>query len=248
MSRASRTTPIFLLTAVLGFVHPQVVFAAVPIAKKIEPSIQALELLSLPEKNREALILTQRNRDQLGQELMAFSLKEDQPMGNRWRALTLGALARGQASQPELEKALKHEQWFMRNAALVAIERLFPQQLKTAALSLLHDKALVVRSAAVKALSHRLDSASREQLWEELDQTYNFKNKQSLWVRAQILSVLAEEPEKRELPVFAKTLRDKDSRLHFYSIAALEKIANKKLGSERSSLAEKRDLWLKAKL
>jgi len=224
------------------------VFSLAAIDSKAKVEMGALELLSLPEKNREAVVFSSKNQPQLGRDLMVLAFDKNQQMQTRWKALTLGALVQGSASKENLQKALKSDVWFMRNAALLAMQRIFPAESAKSAQSLLADKALVVRSAAVSALANRLDADSREVLWGELDRPYNFKNKESLWIRSQILEALAKSPDKRELPIFAKTLRDKDTRLHYFSVIALEKISNKKLGTLHSSLAEKRDLWLKAKL
>jgi HEAT repeat protein len=221
-------------------------YSAIDPKMSLEPS--ALEILSMPERNREAVVFKSKNQMGLANDMMVLAFDAKQTMQVRWKALTLGSLLKGVKSKTDLEKALKDDLWFMRNAALLAYERIFPFEVVRVASTLIKDKALVVRSAAVRTLSGRLNAEARETLWEELDKSYNFRNKQSLWIRGEILRALSRSPDSRELPIFAKTLRDKDSRLHFYSILALEKISHKKLGTARTSLAEKRDLWLKAKL
>jgi HEAT repeat protein len=241
MKLSLKTSLVVMATFIATLSH-----AAIDPKLKLEPS--SLEILSLPEKNREAVVFKAKNQESLANEMMTLAFDAKQTMPVRWKALTLGSLLKGTKAKAELDKALKDEAWFMRNAALVAYERIFPLEAGPAAKTLLKDKALVVRSAAVRTLSGRLNSETRETLWNELDQSYNFKNKQSLWIRGQILDALSQSPDSRELPIFARTLRDKDSRLHFYSITALEKISRKKLGTARSTLAEKRELWLKAKL
>lgn len=212
----------------------------------VKPSV--LEILSLPEKNREQVARAQKDQGSLADELLKLAFDESQTMPQRWKALHLGAYLKGPLAKSDLTKALKHDQWFMRNAALIAFEKLYPKEVPKVAKSLLQDKALVVRSAAVEVMSRRLDDEGRDLFWDELEKSYNFRNSQSLWVRSQIVEALAKAPEKREKPIFAKLLRDKDTRLHFYSIIALEKLSGKKLGSHRSTLAQKRELWLKAKL
>jgi HEAT repeat protein len=184
----------------------------------------------------------------LAESLLKIAFDPTQAMTNRWKALHLGASLKGAAAKVDLDKALKSNEWFMRNAALVGIEKLYPKEAQKAARGLLQDKALVVRSAAVEVIRRNLDDEARDLFWDELEKSYNFRNKQSLWVRAQIVEALAQAPEKREMPIFAKLLRDKDTRLHYFSILALEKISNKKLGTTKSTLAQKRDLWLKVKL
>lgn len=133
----------------------------------------------------------------------------------------------------------------MRNAALVAATDVNPRKAKEMAVDLLNDKALVVRSAAVSVLSAKLDDDGREALWEQLENKKNYRKKQGLFIRSQILQILAKDPLKKELPLFVRHLRSNDQRLHPSAIVALEKVTSQKMGTTKDSLDQKRSLWVK---
>jgi hypothetical protein len=78
-------------------------------------------------------------------------------------------------------------------------------------------------------------------LWDELNQGYNFKNTQSLWIRHQILGVLSQKPLDRELKIFAQLLSDDDSRVQNSAIRGLEKLTGVKM--EEQNLAKSVTLW-----
>jgi HEAT repeat protein len=197
-------------------------FAALPIKTQVELSVK--EILTMPEKNREQIALTEKNKKKLYLELVDLAFEKKENMDVRWKALTLSSIVGGQDSIPHLLKAIKNEDWFMRNAGILALARLSPTLANKEAKKLLGDKALVVRSAAVKVISQKLNPETRDLLWEELDEKENFRKKQSLWIRSQILEVLAKNPEKRELPLFTKLVKDKDQRLKPLAENAVTKI------------------------
>ena len=190
----------------------------------------ALEVLKLPSENRRMVVQGQGSKFYDSFVQMAFD--EAQPMNVRWRSLMAAAEARGEKSTKDLLKAGEHKHWYMRNAALVALAEVNPAQSEKLAQKLLKDKALVVRSAAVATLEKSSSAEVREQLWEELNQKYNFKNKQSLWIRHQIVEILAKKPLDREAQSFAGLLSDKDERIHLHAVHGLERLTGVKLGGE----------------
>lgn len=219
------------------------VSAAVPAQPEV-PEITLRELLSMPEKNREVVAQTQK-KPNLYPDLLKLAFSKEEPFQFRWKALTLAASLRGEKATPDVLKACEASEWFMKNACLVSLTRINVSKAKEQSQKLIADKALVVRSAAVQVLARDLKPEVRDLLWDEMDKPYNFRGKQSLWIRSEILDVLAKKPTQQEYAMFSKSLKDKDSRLHFYAVSALERIANKKLGDKKSTLAQKRDLWLK---
>ena len=156
------------------------------------PLGSALEVLKLPGENRRMVVKSQG--DLHFKNFLAVAFNEEQSMALRWRALMAAAEAGQEKAIPELIKASNHNQWFMRNAALIAMSELNPSEGIKLAQKLIKDKALVVRSAAVEVLEKNMNSEVRELLWAELNQSYNFKKEQSLWVRHQIVSALAARP------------------------------------------------------
>ncbi|MFN7727672.1 MAG: HEAT repeat domain-containing protein [Bdellovibrio sp.] len=208
-----------------------------------EVKMTVQELLSLPAENR--VLVAKGRGGQFAKELETMAFSQDEEYGTRWKALTLTAQIQGPKSEKILAKALKAPEWYMRNAAILAYREVLPRQALGAARSLLSDKALVVRSAAVNVLGKKLEQNDRELLWDALTAKMNFRKKQSLYIRGQILAVLANDPLEREMPLFLKHLQEDDRRLHSSAIIALERMTSSKLGKNKDSIDQKRDLWIK---
>lgn len=215
-------------------------FAAIPSKPSKSSSLQ--EILSLPEESRHQIGL--QKRSQIYTQLLETYRSPAQPMQTRWKALTLAAFIEKDKSLPELEKALKSPEWFIRNAALVSLNSYHPQRAKKAAATLLTDKALVVRSAAVEVLGSPEDLKTRDLMWRQLNSKQNFRKAQGLWIRGQILTNLAKNPYQNENQMFMKALADQDLQLHEPAIAGLETITKMKLGNPSHQAAQKRQLWL----
>lgn len=236
-----RSCGLSLLFIVFCFASP--VQANLP-PETAEPlKISVDEILSLPGGNR-LLVAASRAKDLLPElEKIAFSKERD--YNERWKAVVLYTQLAGPEAHLLLSKSLKSSEWFMRNAALVAYQEVLPGRAANVARELLTDKALVVRSAAIQVLEMHMSSEVRELLWAEIDQPRNFRKKQSLWTRPQILEILAKNPNDRELPLYVASLREKDERMHAPAIVALEQITQKKLAPHLKDLVAKRELWLK---
>jgi len=213
--------------------------AAIPNSK--ETAVSAFEILSMPEANRNEIALQKAN--EIYPELIQIAKSEKQEMNIRWKALTLAAYIGKDRALPELASALKSKEWFMRNAALISLKSYHPLKAQAAARDLLKDKALVVRSAAAEVLGNQPDAQSRDLLWEELYAPYNYRRKQSLWIRQQILKQLAENPQAKESVLFTKALKETDQDIYGSAVAALEKLTGSQLGSKKK-IAEKRELWI----
>lgn len=227
-------------------VMTQAVHAATPKSPDLfkQPvKISTDELLSMPADNRR-LIAKSRGAEFVS-ELETRAFDQEESFGVRWKAFILAAQIRAGKSESLLKKGFKSKEWFMRNAALVAATDVNPRKAKEMAVDLLNDKALVVRSAAVSVLSAKLDDDGREALWEQLENKNNYRKKQGLFIRSQILQILAKDPLKKELPLFVRHLKSNDERMHPAAIVALEKVTSKKIGSSKDSLNQKRSLWVK---
>lgn len=187
-----------------------------------------LEVLKLPSENRRVILHTQGHKHY--QNFISVAFSESQSMTLRWRALTAVAEVRGVEATDDLLKASSHSLWYMRNAALVALNEVNPSQGQILAKKLLKDKALVVRSAAVQALEKNLSPENRDLLWDELNKEYNFKNSESLWIRQQIVGTLSKKPLDKETRIFVKLLSDKDPYVQLPAVRGLEKLTGIKLG------------------
>lgn len=201
----------------------------------------ALEVLRLPSENRR-MVLNGRG-EKYYQSFITVAFDEAKPMSLRWRALMAAAETNKDKATGDLLKASAHKDWYMRNAALVALGEVNPEEGEKLAQKLLKDKALVVRSAAVGVLEKSRSQSVRDLLWQELNQSYNFKNSQSLWIRHQIVEVLAKKPIDGEAKVFAQLLSDKDERVHLPAVHGLEKLTGVKLGEGKTPKSKLIGLW-----
>lgn len=201
----------------------------------------AADILNLPSENRKLALKGQGEKYYPSFIELAFN--DSQPMSVRWRALMAAAEAGKAKAMPDILKAADHKLWYMRNASLVAMNEVSTIETQKLAEKLIKDKALVVRSAAVSVLDKNLSTDQREMLWEELNQKYNFKGKQSLWIRHQIVEILAVKPMDREMRVFASLLSDDDARLHLPAVQGLEKLTGVRLGEGKMQQQVLVGLW-----
>ena len=146
------------------------------------------------------------------------------PMSQRWDALIKAAEAANGLQIKEVLEFSKNKDWFMRNALLVALDKMGTDLVYDKAKVLVSDKALVVRSAAVDILARLENPEVRDLLSKELNKNYNFVGKKSLWIRAQIMKNLIKNPYQSEREYFSKLLFDQDSEISAMSTVALEKI------------------------
>ncbi|MFS4460731.1 HEAT repeat domain-containing protein [Bdellovibrio sp. HCB2-146] len=201
----------------------------------------ASDILNLPAENRRLVLETQG--DKYYNRFLEIAFNEEQPMSMRWRALMAAAEAGQKKSIPDLLKAGDHKLWYMRNAALIALNEVSGTEAQKLATKLLKDKALVVRSAAVSVMDKNLTPETRDLLWDELNQKYNYKGTQSLWIRHQIVEVLAQKPFDHELKIFADLLTDKDARVQLPAVKGLEKLTGVKLGEGKMQQSALVGLW-----
>ena len=148
------------------------------------------------------------------------------PMSARWKALLFAAeAAQGQQIQNIIAFA-KDKDWFMRNASLVALEKMGTDIVYDQAKLLISDKALVVRSAAAEILMRLNNREVRKIFTDELSKKYNYNGKSSLWIRPQIMKYLADKPNSDERAFFVKYLFEKDTEIALMSVSALQKMTN----------------------
>ena len=167
----------------------------------------------------------QKQKDSFYQDLVQVAFSPKYPMRLRWRALASAARFKPQRAMGDLRRASMSADWYLRNASLVSLAEINPQEGRKLARSLVKDKALVVRSAAVDVLVKQgLANVDRDLLWEELHQDYNFKKSQSLWIRPQIVEALARFPLTHERELFARLLNDKHTQIRQTAKLALTKL------------------------
>lgn len=167
----------------------------------------------------------QSENDQSFTTQIARAKNQSLPMAQRWDALIKSA---EEADGTQIKQVLdfaKSKDWYMRNALLVALDKVGTDLVYDKAKVLVSDKALVVRSAAVDILTRLESQEVRELLAKELNRNYNFVGKKSLWIRAQIMKNLVKKPYQSEREYFSKLLFDNDPEISAMSMQALEKIS-----------------------
>lgn len=177
--------------------------------------------------------------------LVSLMFDKSEPMQVRWKAVTASGRIGGEKSRGQLERALKSDEWFMRNAALVAMMQLDRPTGVSWARRLMNDKALVVRSAAVDAIAQAGDVASAPLLWEKLYAKENYKSGQSLFIRRRIVETLSRMESAGREAKFVAILKDKDESLHAPAVAALERITNRTMGAPSEPLKFRKAKWEK---
>lgn len=227
----------------------QVAMAAVSTVSRTRSTTSAAKIDMATTKASLELSLLERLQDLRAQgpgayyNLVSIMFNRTETMQLRWKATTAAGRIGGEKSRPVLERALKSDEWFMRNAALVAMMPLDRATGLAWARRLMNDKALVVRSAAVDALAN--DSASAPLLWEKLYSKENFKGRQSLFIRRRIVEALAENEKAGREAKFVALLSDKDESLHAPAIEALERITQKRLGAANEPIKFRKAKWEK---
>ncbi len=165
-------------------------------------------------------------------------------MQARWRSLTTLGRIDSTRFQPEIERALQSKDWYMRNAALIALQSCKREEAVKWSMKLVTDPALVVRTQAVRNLV-RLDAHEAEPLlWREIFSPRNFKGQESLWVRGHMAEALSRFGTPGRAKYFEKLLREPDERLHKWAVAGLEMSTGFKMTTKEEPVEIRRQKWL----
>lgn len=167
-------------------------------------------------------------------EAVAFSPKES--LETRWRALTSAGRLYPKAAQPVLERALNSQDWYMRNAAMIVVPYGDRDWAVKWSKIMMHDQALVVRTAAVESIRKLHAVEAEDLLWEKLYSTENYNRGKSLWIRKRIAETLVSFAHPGQEKSFSKLLKDQDPAMHGLAAQGLNRVSNRELT---------RDQWLK---
>lgn len=202
----------------------------------------AVDILSLPAANRAGLLSLQKN-PRLYKEAHQIAFSDQHGMSIRWKAVSALAEIRGADATEDLIKITQKNEWFMKNAGMLALNKVNPQVVQAIALKHLSDPALVVRSTAVDILKDKMDPEVRHRLWKELEADYNFVRGQSLWIRSKIVEALAMGPLESEKGRFAKALADSDVRMQRSAVRGLENLTGAGLVKDKMDRKKAVALW-----
>ena len=172
----------------------------------------------------------------------AFS--ENESLENRWRAVVTMGRMDPVHFRESLNQALQSRDWFMRNAALIALQTDERQRAVSWSARLLADKALVVRTQAVRNLVLLEAKETEPLLWKAIASPVNFSGEQSLWIRESIAEALARFAVKGRNKAFEGLLLDRDERLHKWAIAGLEASTGLKMSGDDEPVEIRRQKWL----
>lgn len=203
---------------------------------------RAIRALRQPLSERLVMIKTLGEKGIATLKELAFDNQES--LETRWRATTALGQVWPKEALPVLEKALSSDEWFMRNAAMIALTHGSRAKALEWSEKLLDDKALVVRTAAVQAADRINAKELSEKLWARLHAKENFRNNQSLWIRKHIVRTLSKFGRPDDTPKFISLLRTNDSELHPYAVKGLERATGQVLGGNKTTTYWKKEKWL----
>lgn len=213
---------------------------------EFQPSSQLteklLEALKLPLENRIKIINALGSQARPTLEFIAHDKKQTLQM--RWRAVTALGRLYPIKSMKVLEEMAQSSEWYLRNAAAIAMvygERMWAINWSK---KLLRDPALVVRTAAVQTLGKLKAAEAEDELWTALYSNINYSNGKSLWIRRHIVEALAHISTYGKQDKFIRVLYDDDKSLHQPAIVGLNKILKGKFSSGVESAPESRKKWL----
>ena len=158
-------------------------------------------------------------------------------MSQRWVALIKAAKVATADELIQIKKFSESKEWFMRNAALVALNKVDKSAAMTEAKRLIYDRSLVVRSAAVEIISSNLSEENKNILSVEMSKAYNFHKTSSLWIRKQIVEKLSIAASLADRDFFVRGLFDSDKEIAKMSAKMLSKITGQPI--EGASYVEK---------
>ena len=204
-------------------------FSAHAIPKKVlnlEHQI-LLETLKLPYADKME-ILGEQNPSTLAF-LKEVPFSDRYSISFRWKALVSFAQWQKGSARTVVRKAIQRPEWFLRNAGLLAFKYISEREAAFWAIKLLkEDKSLIVRTAAVDVLRELRANKSVSVLWKELSSKKNFRGKQSLWIRHNIVSALGELSSVQDRTKFIKLLKDSDLRVRKSALRSLNARASEK--------------------
>lgn len=178
--------------------------------------------------------------------LIATAFDPSEPLATRWRAVTTMGRWDALHFRAELDRALTSGEWFMRNSALIAL--LNDERTRAVAWSvrMLEDRALVVRTQAVRNLIGLGAVEAEGHLWKQIHAKRNFRGDESLWVRAHIAEALGRlaRPGPHRARDFQRLLLDPDERLHRWAIMGLEVTTGLKMSDRKEPVEIRRQKWL----
>lgn len=160
--------------------------------------------------------------------LEEFAFGEKWPLKTRWKAFMVLMKLKGQSGLGIAERAFNDSTWFMRSAALTAVQEIDLAKAKVWAYkSFSKDKALLVRMKALEVLKGSRNQKIRKLMWHKMFTKDNLKGNKSLWIRSDIARELVKNPKNSEITQWKKLLHGKDKELQVLATQALSQLRPK---------------------
>lgn len=209
------------------------------------PAATIVSMDSLLEQSMEQRLKQFKILGSKGQEfLKRAAFDSTNTLQTRWRAVTTMGRWDTLHFRPQLDKALVSSEWFMRNAALIALQNDDRPRAVAWSTRMLEDPALVVRTQAVRNLIELNAVEAEPILWREMFHKRNFRGHESLWIRTHIAEALARFAVRGRVQNFTKLLKDEDERLHKWAVMGLESNTGMKMTSSQDPVDIRRQKWL----
>lgn len=177
-------------------------------------------------------------------DLKKTAFSKEASLGERWEALQKMSEENFPAAEKDIVQALQAKEWFVRNAALIALRNGQKELVVEWSEKLLFDKALVVRTQAIKNLIEVQSSRSGPKIYKALNDKMNFRGSYSLWVRPYMAQALVLQAPPNWKTMYQNMLADNDQKVQAWAIIGLEKKSGLRLGSAEDPLEVKRQKWM----
>jgi len=234
------------------FLMPSMAFSAIPKSDSPKSNLRELPKSKSIEMTMTALRLPTEQRleaiklrgDESLENLIQIATKDQFSLSLRWKAVTAIGRVFPLRSKKILYGMTSSKEWYLRNAALIALQAAYAPLALKAALRLVRDKALVVRTAAVKIIE---DLGSRRQarvLWGEINSPKNFRKGKSLWIRSHIMRAIAKTAGAGDELKLSQFIQDKDPQVQLWALYGLEKASGTKAQNKGLSFKQRKQKWI----
>ena len=172
---------------------------------------------------------------------VAFDKKRDD--SQRWRSLIALSVQEGDQSIQHLSSAVLSNEWFMRDAALLAMGAVDTNlALEWARKLVISDPSMLVRATAVKIIKQNGSKSDIPVLSRAMSNKRNFRHGRSLWIRRHMAEAIS-SLDRSSYTEMLRLLDDEDARVTQVALRALEDITGHKPDFKDQDLEEKISTW-----
>ncbi len=172
---------------------------------------------------------------------VAFDRTRDN--SQRWRALLALSVQGDDQSIEHLNSAVRSSEWFMRDAALVAMGAVDKKlSLRWAKRLVIRDPSMLVRTTAVKIIR---ENGSKEDIPVLLKAVYskqNFRGGRSLWIRRHIAEAIF-HLDRSSYKEMLRFLDDSDVKVNRVALNALESVTGHTPDYDHLNIQSKISTW-----